>query len=60
MMINKNIDTTKVFKTVLSSNNPKVLFIPSGYANGFKSLEADTIVQFFSTSTLEESTGDDI
>ena len=60
MMINKDIDSAKVFKTVLSSNNPKVLFIPSGYANGFKSLEPDTIVQFFSTSTLEESMGDDI
>lgn len=60
MMIEKNIDQSKVFKTVLSSNNPKVLFIPAGYANGFKSLEAGTIVQFFSTSTLEDSLGDDI
>ena len=60
MMINKDIDQSKVFKTVLSSNNPKVLFIPAGYANGFKSLEDGTIVQFFSTSTLEESLGDDI
>jgi dTDP-4-dehydrorhamnose 3,5-epimerase-like enzyme len=60
MMIEKNVDQSKVFKTVLSSNNPKVLFIPAGYANGFKSLEAGTIVQFFSTSTLEDSLGDDI
>lgn len=50
----------RIFKTVLSSNNPKVVFIPSGYANGFKSLEPDTIIQFFSTSTLQESLGDDI
>lgn len=60
MMIEKNIDQTKIFKTTLSSTNPKVLFIPAGYANGFKSLEEGTIVQFFSTSTLEESLGDDI
>ena len=60
MMSNQAVDQSKVFKAVLSSNNPKVLFIPSGYANGFKSLEEDTIVQFFSTSTLEESMGDDI
>jgi len=60
MMINQAVDQSKVFKAVLSSNNPKVVFIPSGYANGFKSLEEDTIVQFFSTSTLEESMGDDI
>lgn len=54
------IDGSKIFKTVVSSNNPKVIFIPSGYANGFKSLEPDTIIQFFSTSTLQESLGDDI
>ena len=59
MMIEKNIDQSKIFKTILSSNNPKVLFIPAGYANGFKSLEEGTIVQFFSTSTLDESLGDD-
>jgi dTDP-4-dehydrorhamnose 3,5-epimerase-like enzyme len=60
MMIKKEIDLTKIYKTVLSAANPKILFIPAGYANGFKSLEAGTIVQFFSTSTLEESLGDDI
>lgn len=60
MMINKDIDQNKIFKTVLSSNNPKILFIPAGYANGVKTLEAGTIVQFFSTCTLEESLGDDI
>lgn len=60
MMINKNIDDSKIIKVVLSSNNPKILYIPPGYANGFKSLEEDTILQFFSTSTLEESLNDDM
>lgn len=61
MMKNKNnLDKSKIFKSVVSSNNPKVIFIPAGYANGFKSLEEDTIIQFFSTSTLQESLGDDI
>ena len=45
---------------VLSSQSPKVLWIPPGYANGFMSLEPDTIVQFFSTSSLEDSLEDDI
>jgi len=45
---------------VLSSNSPHVLFIPAGYANGFKTLEENTIVMYFSTSTLQESLGDDI
>ena len=44
---------------VLSDKNPKVMWIPPGYANGFKTLEEGTIVQFFSTSTLEESLDDD-
>ena len=49
-----------VQKAVLSANKPTVLFIPAGDANGFKTLEEGTIVQFFSTSTLEQSPGDDI
>jgi dTDP-4-dehydrorhamnose 3,5-epimerase-like enzyme len=44
---------------VLASGAPSILYIPSGYANGFKTLTEDTIVVFFSTSSLEESMGDD-
>lgn len=54
------IETNKVFKTTISSNSPKIIYIPAGYANGFKSLEDGTIIQFFSTSSLEDSLGDDI
>lgn len=49
-----------VQRFVLSSTKPAVLFIPAGYANGFMSLTEDTKLIFFSTSTLEESKGDDI
>lgn len=45
---------------VLSDKKPQILFIPKGNYNGFKTLEEGTIIQFFSTSTLEESTKDDI
>ena len=45
---------------VLSALKPSVLHIPAGYANGFKSLTADTKLMFFSTSILEESQGDDV
>ena len=55
-----SLDNKLVFKTVISSNNPKVVFIPAGHANGFKSLESDTIIQFFSTSGLQDSLNDDI
>jgi dTDP-4-dehydrorhamnose 3,5-epimerase-like enzyme len=45
---------------VLSAKAPQVLYIPAGYANGFKNLEDNTIIMFFSTTTLEESKGDDL
>jgi dTDP-4-dehydrorhamnose 3,5-epimerase-like enzyme len=50
----------RVWKFVISSRKPSVVFIPSGYANGFMSLTSDARLIFFSTSTLEESRDDDI
>jgi dTDP-4-dehydrorhamnose 3,5-epimerase-like enzyme len=55
-----NLDSEEVYKTTLTSQSPSILFIPPGFANGFKTLEENTILMFFSTSTLEESKGDDI
>ncbi len=49
----------EVKKFILSEKNPSVLFIPGGYANGFKVLEKGTVIMFFSTATLEESKNDD-
>jgi dTDP-4-dehydrorhamnose 3,5-epimerase-like enzyme len=48
-----------VDRFVLSAHKPSVLFIPSGFANGFMSLTADLKLMFFSTSSLDESQGDD-
>lgn len=48
-----------VQRYVLSAAKPSVLWIPPGHTHGFKVLTADTKVVFFSTSTLEESRGDD-
>lgn len=44
---------------ILSANKPQVLYIPAGHANGFKTLTDDAQIMFFSTTTLEESHGDD-
>lgn len=55
-----NMETEKVLKFTLSDKSPKILWIPPGHYNGFKSLEENTKILFFSTSTLEESLGDDI
>lgn len=49
-----------VERFVLSARKPSVLFIPPGFANGFMSLTDDLKLMFFSTSTLDESAGDDI
>jgi dTDP-4-dehydrorhamnose 3,5-epimerase-like enzyme len=49
-----------VSRYVLSAQAPSVLAVPEGYANGFMTLDEETSVLFFSSSTLEESTGDDI
>ncbi len=53
-------DEKNAERYVLSDKSPKVLYIPPGKYNGFQTLEEDTILLFFSTSTLEESKGDDI
>ena len=45
---------------VLSEDDPSVFWIPPGFYNGFKTLTDDAIIQFFSTSTLEESSSDDV
>lgn len=50
---------TKIYRFLLSSKNPSILYIPKGYANGFKSLTQDSKLIFFSTSTLAQSEKDD-
>lgn len=49
----------EVHRFLLSANKPSVIFIPAGFANGFKSLTEDAQLMFFSTTSLEESSGDD-
>ena len=49
----------KVSRFVLSARKPTIVFIPRGYVNGFRILEDHSQILFFSTSTLDESKGDD-
>ena len=49
----------EVSRHVLSSDKPSALYFPAGFANGFKSLTEDLIIAFYSTTTLEQSLGDD-
>jgi len=48
-----------IHRFILSEKIPSVLHIPNGYANGFMNLTPNTLLVFFSTSTIEESQGDD-
>ena len=49
-----------VHRYVLSSEQPAILHIPAGYANGFMTLSENTKLLFFSTASLEDSRQDDI
>ena len=48
-----------VQRFILDAQNPQVVCIPPGYANGFKFLSKDAQIIFFSTKLLEESKTDD-
>jgi dTDP-4-dehydrorhamnose 3,5-epimerase len=52
--------TAQVHRFVLSAKKPAILYIPAGYANGFKSLTGDTAIMFFSTASMEEAKNDDV
>ncbi len=55
-----NLDTEEIQSFILSSKNPRILWIPKNHANGFMTLEEDTILIFFSSLSIEESKQDDI
>lgn len=55
-----NLQTKEIQKFVLSAQKPRILWIPANSANGFMSLEENTKIIFFSSSTFEESKDDDI
>lgn len=48
-----------VFRFVLSAEEPRILHIPGGYANGVRAIEENTRVIFFSTFDIEETKTDD-
>lgn len=50
---------TKKYRFILDSEKADVLHIPPGYANGFKILEKNTNVIFYSNLTTKQSEKDD-
>ena len=50
----------EVHRVALSGSAPKAFIIPPGHANGIMSLTDDALIFVFSSSSLEESAGDDI
>ncbi len=49
----------RVTSFVLTEDDPKILYIPPGYANGFKALTNNAQLIFYSDKTLEDSQKDD-
>jgi len=52
--------TLQVSRFIMTAKSPSLLYIPSGYANGFMSLTESCKLMFLSTSTLEDSKNDDV
>ena len=50
---------TPIQRCILTDKKPQVIYIPPHFANGFKALEPNTKVIFYSTSSLEDSKQDD-
>ena len=50
---------SKVITFVASADQPNPIFIPEGYANGFKTLTDDGTLLILSSSTLAQSAKDD-
>ena len=53
----KNLHVEKI---ILSETESKVLYIPSGYANGVKALEENSKLMVFSNFTIQEAATDNI
>lgn len=49
----------KIQTFLLNDKNPKILYIPAGYAHGYKTLLSDTRLTIFSSLSLSESQKDD-
>jgi dTDP-4-dehydrorhamnose 3,5-epimerase-like enzyme len=49
----------EITRVVLDSRKPSALYVPKGYANGFMSLSQNALLLILSSTTLEESQGDD-
>ncbi len=55
-----DLATEEMQKFILSAEKPRILWIPANTAHGFMTLEENTKIIFFSSSTLEESKKDDL
>ena len=54
-----DMNTGRVLRYEMNADEPAVLHIPAGWANGSMALEPGTKIMHFSTCTLEESEDDD-
>ena len=54
-----HLETEETVVKYLNGDSPSVLYIPAGWANGIQNLTEENNLMIFSTSTIEESLGDD-
>lgn len=57
---NKPSETLSPEVFLLNANDRKVLFVPAGYANGFKAVEPNSKVMVFSSLSLKDSKKDTV
>lgn len=55
-----SIAECKLYSFVLTENEPAVLYVPGGYANGAKALIEGTRIMHFSDLAMEDTHGDDV
>jgi len=53
-------DDLEIVSYNLNADKPQVLFVPGGYANGFKALNDNSKLMVFSDNDLETSQQDDV
>ncbi len=56
---NKPSNNLEVKRYLLSENDSSILYIPPGFANGFKAEKPNSTILIFSDKTLEDSISDD-
>lgn len=59
LLLPDSLDIVKMNTIILSAETTNALYVPAGYANGWQTLQDDTLLLGMSSLTMEESVYDD-